>query len=276
MSRLSGARDQTGRVLTVERVGSHTLELTAELPHLAQTVRAGQFAQLRCGVGVVPLLRRPFSVSMVDGDNCRFVFEQLGAGTVFLGGLRPGHSLTALGPLGRPFTIEPAPRHAVCVAGGLGCAPFPLLAAQLRAAGCARVTILSGAASADRLYPASHYGEGVTVLESTDDGSAGHHGRVTELLAQVMSDGVDAVYGCGPNPMLASMARELLQHGVPAVAEVALEAPMGCGFGTCLGCAVPTTGREALVWGLCCTDGPVFPTAAVDWEVLAASREVVA
>jgi len=273
LSSLSRARDETGEVLRVEQLPGGLVELTAHLPHLAATARAGEFAQLRCGPGPIPLLRRPFSVAWVDGESCSFVFERVGAGTRLLAAMRPGDMLGSLGPLGLGFTLQPSMRRVVCVAGGLGCAPFPLLAKQARTMGVGDVVILHGAATAARLYPSERFVrgvDGVRVVESTDDGTRGHHGLVVDLIAAALSDGADAVHACGPNPMLAATAATLRDLAAPRIVEASLEAPMGCGFGTCLGCALPVRRDGGTAWALCCREGPVMPMDTVDWDALRA------
>jgi dihydroorotate dehydrogenase electron transfer subunit len=273
ISNLSRARDEMGEVLSVEELGGGLLELTAHLPHLATTARAGEFAQLRCGPGPVPLLRRPFSVAWIDGEHCSFVFERVGAGTRLLASMHPGDMLGSLGPLGIGFSLAPSQRRIVCVSGGLGCAPFPLLARQARAAGAEQVLILNGAATASRLYPADRFVRGdvsgVTVIEATDDGTRGHHGLVVDLIAAALRDTPDAIFACGPNPMLAATAARLT-NSAPTLQEASLEAPMGCGFGTCLGCTLPVHRNGESAWALCCRDGPVMAMHTVDWDALRA------
>ena len=271
LSDLGRAADERGEVTAVEHLGGGLMELAVRFPHIAAAARPGEFAQLRCGPPPLPLLRRPFSVAWVEGDICGFVFEPVGEGTRRLAALHPGDELPALGPLGVGFTV-PAGGRVLCVAGGLGCAPFPLAARRAREAGCAEVLVLHGAATAARLYPAGRFSRGdagIRVVEATDDGSRGHRGYVTELVAAEMG-GVAALWACGPNPMLAALAAVLGGAGpaLPPIVEASLEAPMGCGFGTCLGCALPVRdggGRFAL----CCREGPVMAVAAVDWEALA-------
>lgn len=265
---------ELGTVRRVERLGS-LVEISVQLPRLAATVQPGQFAQVRCGGSTVPLLRRPFSVAWVDGEVCAFVLEEVGVGTRLLAALQPGDMLNILGPLGKPFTLHEAGRPVVCVSGGVGCAPFPLLIRRLREQGKADITVLSGAATAARLYPAERFQRGdvrVRVLEATDDGSTGHRGRVTQLLESSNAQNAD-VYACGPNVMLAALAGlvETASSDESLLREASLEAPMGCGFGTCLGCALPVRGRNAEpAWALCCTDGPVMPMRDVDWRAVTA------
>lgn len=274
-SDLSRAHDERGTVVAVEELDGGIVELTARLPRLAATVRAGEFAQLRCGTGIAPLLRRPMSVARVDGDTAAFVFERVGVGTRALAAMRPGDELDVLGPLGIGFTLPEAPGRVVCVSGGLGCAPFPLATAAALRAGATRVTVLNGAATAARLYPAERFSAGdprVEVREATDDGTRGHRGFVTELVADELQQGdVAALWACGPNTMLAALADVLARAAtrLPSIREASLEAPMGCGFGTCLGCAVPVQ-RPHRGWALCCREGPVMPIDAVDWPALRA------
>jgi dihydroorotate dehydrogenase electron transfer subunit len=271
---LSRTSLERGEVLVVERLGGGLLEMVARLPHLAAAASPGSFAQLRCGNGTTPLLRRPFSVAWTQDDTCGFIFEAVGAGTRLLSELLPGDPLDSLGPLGHGFTlVDEGP--VVCVAGGLGCAPFPLLISALRRRGVDDIVVLNGARTAARLYPAERFARPAipVVAEATDDGTRGHHGRVTDLLATALDAHPRALYSCGPNPMLGAVMSTLTASGrdLPAVLEASLEAPMGCGFGTCLGCALPTLGEAGdSVWKLCCTDGPVMPMRDVDWTALGA------
>jgi dihydroorotate dehydrogenase electron transfer subunit len=270
-SPLRDARDERGEVVAVDTLGGGMVELSVRLPHLAATALPGQFAHLRCGDTFNPLLRRPFSVAWTEGDVASFVLAPVGLGTRLLAALRPADALSALGPLGSGFTLGDPDARALCVAGGLGCAPFPLLVRALRRQG-REVTVVSGAASQQLLYPAERFRRGdagVAVIELTVDGSAGTQGLVTAAVPDRV-DATTAVYACGPNPMLAALVRTLEDcPAPPAVAEVSLEAPMGCGYGTCLGCAVPVRGvGGAPTWALCCRQGPVMRTEDVDWDEL--------
>jgi dihydroorotate dehydrogenase electron transfer subunit len=273
LSDLGRARDEEGEVIDVLRLGGGLVEITVRLPHLAATARPGEFAQLRAWEGVEPLLRRPFSVAWTEGELCSFVLEAVGVGTRLLVALRPGDRLHALGPLGNGFGLDPVPARALIVSGGLGCAPFPLLVRELCREGCAEVVVLSGAATAGRLYPADRFRRGdaaVQVVEATDDGSRGHRGLVTELVPDHCGE-TSIVYACGPNPMLAALAATLRRlTRPPRRAEVSLEAPMGCGFGTCLGCALPVVAEHGAAWALCCRQGPVMEASQVDWPGLLA------
>jgi dihydroorotate dehydrogenase electron transfer subunit len=269
---LRDVRDERGAVVAVESLGGGMVEIRARLPHLAATAQPGQFAQLRCGDSITTLLRRPFSVAWTDGDIAAFVLAPVGVGTRILASLRAGDALVALGPLGHGFTVDTGATHALCVSGGLGCAPFPLLIRALRQGGAREVTVVSGAATAELLYPPERFVRGdaaVRMIELTVDGSRGIRGLVTAAVAGAC-EADTALYACGPNPMLAALARTIDQERMaPLLAEVSLEAPMGCGYGTCLGCALPARGADgAPDWALCCRQGPVMTIDAVDWDEL--------
>lgn len=267
---LRDVRDQRGEVVAVAQLGGGMVEVSARLPHLAAVAKPGQFAQLRCGGSTTPLLRRPFSVAWTKDDVASFVLAPVGAGTRRLAALRPGEPLDALGPLGQGFTVSGSTR-ALCVCGGLGCAPFPLLIRALRRAGTQTVTVVSGAASAARLYPPAGFARGdpgVHVEQVTEDGSRGRRGLVTDAVPAHLGGASTAVYACGPTPMMVALARILQGSAAPPIAQVSLEAPMGCGYGTCLGCALPVRGADGPAWALCCREGPVMDVETVDWDEL--------
>jgi dihydroorotate dehydrogenase electron transfer subunit len=215
----------------------------------------GQFYMLaaaeRWGAGEDerPFLPRAFSyLRRVDGE-LHFMLEDVGPGTRRLGELRPGEELWVLGPLGEPFRA-PSGRAILC-GGGVGVAPLAALQDSLET----EVAVLLGFRDAEHAPGAALMRD---VKVATDDGSAGHHGRVTELLERELDDGNGEVYACGPPPMLETVRALCAERGVPA--QLALEAGMACGFGACFGCVVPTRDGYARV----CVDGPVFDAAALE------------
>lgn len=235
------------------------VELTCESP-LAGSVQPGQFVQVAVE-GNGTLLRRPYSVAWTDPPRGRLglVFNVVGVGSGWLASRESGDELDLLGPLGRGFALG-APRPAVCVAGGLGIAVFIGLAKALVERG-RPPTILYGARSAGQLMSQGRF-SGAHVTVATDDGSAGHHGAVTELLRRTLVQDAD-VFACGPTPMLVALARWATDHDLPLDrVQVAHETPMGCGIGTCLGCALPRTEGGYL---LTCQDGPCIAADRVNW-----------
>lgn len=253
---------QGARVLerTVPMAGG--VELTCESAPAGQ-VQPGQFFQVAVG-SAGSLLRRPYSAAWTAPDRglLGFVFNVVGSGSAWLARREPDDELDLLGPLGRGFALD-SERPAICVAGGLGIAVFIGLTRAL-ADRHRPTTVLYGARSADQLMPADRFA-GARVLVATEDGSAGHRGMVTELLQRAGVDDAD-VFACGPAPMLMELARWAAVGGFPLERiQVAHETPMGCGIGTCLGCAVPRAGGGYL---LTCQDGPCITADRVDWTAM--------
>ncbi len=250
---------QGARVLQRTTPMAGGVELVCESP-VAADVRPGQFFQVAVE-SPGALLRRPYSAAWTDPARglVGFVFNVVGAGSGWLAARNAGDRVDLLGPLGRGFAIDSG-RPAVCVAGGLGIAVFIGLSGALAARG-RPTTVLYGARSADQLLPAARFPK-ARMQVATDDGSAGHHGRVTALLSGAMVDDAD-IFACGPTPMLVELARWARAAGVPlGRIQVAHETPMGCGVGTCLGCALPRAGGGYL---LTCQDGPCISADLVEW-----------
>jgi dihydroorotate dehydrogenase electron transfer subunit len=224
--------------------------LTIDAAPIAQSVRAGQFVNLGWSPG--PLLRRPFSVYMTDGDHIEVILKAVGAGTAQLLAMTHGDTISCLGPLGHGFDLAPGPRTVALVSGGLGVAPMPLAARDARAAGM-QVTWVHGARTADELCSEA---DGDEVIWATDDGSRGFAGTAVAAVPDA-----DVVLACGPNRMLAAVASRWPE------AQVAVETFMGCGTGVCLGCAVPL---ERGGYDRACKEGPVYRAADIEWSMLPA------
>ena len=278
-------------VLERRRVGAyHALTLLA--PRIAGQARPGQFVHLLAGEDRSFPLRRPFSIHRAErpGGSGRppgwspggmggsggpgpalgtveVVFDVVGAGTGALSRLRPHDVVDALGPLGRPFTPPETPTGCVLVGGGYGTAPLYFLATELRLRRC-RVDFVIGAASAGRLLDAmeaKRLGHSLTL--TTDDGSAGRRGLVTDPLGDLLPrTGAGQVYACGPMPMLAAVSRAAAAAGVPC--QVAVEEQMACGTGICFSCVLPVGPGAPTRMARSCLEGPVFDGAAIAWAEL--------
>jgi dihydroorotate dehydrogenase electron transfer subunit len=240
------------------------IELVVRQPEAAAAVRAGQFFQLEVGA-TGTLLRRPYSVAWTNPQAgiLAFLFSVVGRGSAWLSDREPGQPLTLIGPLGRGFD-DSGSGPTICVAGGLGIAPFPALIRSLTARG-RRVIMLQGARTRERLLPAGRFA-GAEVMVATDDGSAGLHGPVTALLPEMISAEAE-VFACGPTPMLMAMSRALSVNGFPlSRVQIALETAMGCGTGICLGCVAPRARGGYLV---SCLQGPCVRADELDWSRMA-------
>jgi dihydroorotate dehydrogenase electron transfer subunit len=256
-------------VLERRRAGAYQA-LTLVAPRIAEAARPGQFVHLLAGEDRSLPLRRPFSIHRVDGGTVGIVFDVVGAGTRALARLRPHEVVDVLGPLGRPFVPPAEPVGCVLVGGGYGTAPLFFLAGELRARRC-RVDFVLGAATAARLLDAmeaKRLGHSLTV--TTDDGSAGRRGLVTDPLPGLLA-GTSAgrVYACGPMPMLAAVSRVAAAAGVPC--QVAVEEQMACGTGICFSCVLPVRSGDSSSesrMARSCLEGPVFDGTAVAWAEL--------
>jgi dihydroorotate dehydrogenase electron transfer subunit len=207
-----------------------------------------------------PYLARAFSVCRVRDSRLAFLVDAIGPGTDRLAALERGELLGIVGPLGAGFALPEANGRPLLVGGGIGIAPLVIWSEALAADGLEPRSLLgfrsaAYAGAADLLR-----GE---VRLATDDGSAGQRGFVTELLERELEDDPGAtVYACGPPAMLEAVRAICARRSVPA--QLALEAPMACGFGACMGCVVKTTtGYRRL-----CVDGPVVRAADLEegWE----------
>ena len=245
---------ETCRVTSVTLKTEEIFVVTFDSPRIAESVLPGQFVNIRAWIGSDPLLRRPFSVYRVDGGSVSIVFNIVGKGTRLLSELHAGDLVDVIGPLGIPFARE---RHgydlACLVGGGLGVAPLPILTAYLRTLKKEVVTYLG---ARTKRFLIEQYLENVSL--ATDDGTAGFHGTVVDLVARDLPrwEGRKIrFFGCGPNPMLRALGMLAVSRNIPC--EISLEGPMGCGFGICQGCPVPRSGEEGGFF-LMCREGPVF------------------
>ena len=268
-----------GEVLTVKQIGAY-LSMTVVASGIAEQARPGQFVAVAVGGddGAM-LLRRAFSIYQVAqrgvyGGTVEFVFSVAGKGTAWLAGRRPHDVLDIVGPLGRPFALPKDPARCVLVGGGYGSAPLFGLSDALRKIGC-RVDFVLGAATSDRLFGALDAKRmAASVAFTTDDGSYGEQGRVSDVLPEVIERvRAEVVYACGPMAMLEAVTRVASEAyggaGIPA--RVAVEESMACGVGVCMTCVLPVIGddgRTRMVRS--CVDGPVFAGDRIRWDSLGA------
>jgi len=271
------AHDAEARVVAVVPHPLPYFTLVLEVPAASSgeysAVAAGQFVMLETTGTLEPYLRRAFSVADVsnagvpggDGTRIELLAKVVGRGTKAMAELRPGERRKILGPLGKGFALPEGGRVAL-VAGGVGSAPLLLLGRRLLARGVAFDFFYGGRGSGDLVrvdeFAALAERSGGRLIAATEDGSRGVRGRVTAALDAELDAGAAylELFACGPMPMLDALATLAAARGVPG--QAALETEMGCGYGACLGCAVPhVSGRFAL----CCKDGPVFRLDEVRW-----------
>jgi len=243
------------------------LHMIVDAPGVAK-VEPGHFAALAVGgPNGATLLRRAFSIhKSTPGETLEFIFAPHGPGTQWLATQRAGDVIDIIAPLGKPFILPKQPISCVIVAGGYGAAPMELLARELRARNC-RVDVVLGAATQEKLFGVLDLkGVSDSLIVTTDDGTSGVRGRVTDVLAGVITkNNSQAVYACGPMPMLQAVAQVSQENG--AFSQCAVEESMACGIGVCMTCVLPIIGDDGVTrMARSCVDGPVFRGDRVRWD----------
>ena len=277
MAAAKGPVQVRGEVLSVKQVGDY-FAMTVVASGIAEQTRPGQFVAVAVsGDDGAMLLRRAFSIHNVAdrgvyGGTVEFVFAVHGKGTEWLARRRPHDPIDVVGPLGRPFKLPAQPAHCVLVGGGYGAAPLFMLADALRKRGC-RVDFVLGAATSDRLFGALDAKRmAASVAFTTDDGSYGERGRVSDVLPEVIErTRADVVYACGPMAMLDAVQRVAGEayNGAGIPAQVAVEESMACGVGVCMTCVLPVVGDDGVTRMVrSCVDGPVFAGDRIRWDAL--------
>ncbi len=221
-------------------------------------VLPGQFAEVEVPGSPEVFLRRPLSLHHADipAGTISFYVKVVGKGTKRLSALLPGQRISVIYPLGNHFTIVPS-GNVLLVAGGTGVAPMLMLAQHLHAAGASPSMIIGGRSASD-IHFSEDYERVAEMHVTTEDGTQGVKGLVTDH--PLLHDGFnfERIYTCGPEPMMKALSVIAREKGMPC--EASLENTMACGFGACLCCVVKTTEGHKCV----CTEGPVFNTSQLE------------
>ncbi len=243
-----------------EAIARNIYSFTIACPEVAAVTVPGQFVHIRAN-GFT--LRRPISICGIDPEagTLRIVFEIRGQGTEEIARLNKGDLIDMLAPLGHGFTVDSSFRKVVLVGGGIGTPPMLPLAAAYGE----KATVISGFRNASAVILQDDFrATGAETVLCTDDGSAGIHGFVTQPLKELaVEGGIDAVYACGPMPMLKGIAAICAENGI--YCEISLEERMACGIGACLGCACRTKRNDEEYFAHVCKDGPVFRAEEMIW-----------
>jgi dihydroorotate dehydrogenase electron transfer subunit len=264
-----GPLHATCEVIARRREGAYWL-VSVAAREIAERAQPGQFVQVAVEARDT-LLRRPFSIARVtrqgvSAGTVDIVFDAHGPGTSWLTGVETHDVLDLVGPLGTPFPLPQRKVNCLLVGGGYGIAPLYYLAESLLRRGL-RVDMINGASTAERIMGAIEAKRlSASVSFTTEDGTYGTQGRVTDVLDQVVATSrAGLVYACGPNPMLRAVSERCVQLGIPV--QVAVEERMGCGIGVCFTCVVPIVGRDgAARHKRACVEGPVFNGARIGWD----------
>lgn len=281
------------------RIKKGYFEIALSAPAIAKTALPGQFVNIKVSAGLEPLLRRPLSIHRVEGNKIFLLYEVLGKGTEMLSRKKQGEYLDIIGPLGSGFRLnEPRTsaersgaspkgtnhKSRILVAGGMGTAPLVFLAERLNKRwtkpACRqgrderrRTLVLIGAKTKDSILCEKEFKElGCEVMVSTDDGSRGFKGYVSELLKQrllTIDCRLSTIYACGPKLLLKEISRISYQRNIPA--QLSLESHMACGIGACMGCVIKVAraperqSARDFEYKRVCKEGPVFEVQEIIW-----------
>ena len=266
------------KILKNEEIKSGFFRMQIGSAYLAKTARPGQFVEVRCGKETDPLLRRPIGVNRIVRGGIELLYEVVGKGTELMSGMKKNNACDVIGPLGNGFSILRKTindkRKTILVAGGNGVAPLLFLAEEL-AKNRKEIYVLIGGCSKRHILCEKDFKKtGAKVLVSTEDGSRGCKGLVTDLLKNLLRKTINdiryTIYTCGPTGMLAAVAKIAEENRIPC--QVSLEERMACGVGVCLGCPVRvkkiTKNDERKTmneYKMVCKDGPVFNAEELVW-----------
>jgi dihydroorotate dehydrogenase electron transfer subunit len=257
--------EQTVQIVANEQEQGLYYRLKLRAPEIAPLVQPGQFAHVRVLPMKEALLRRPFSIFQA-GDGClSLMYKAVGKGSEALSRMRAGEELSVIAPLGHGFSIPAAGGETpLLVAGGYGMAALYLLAARSPQRG---IVFVGGRRAIDILCEKDFLALGWEVRVTTDDGSRGERGLVTQPLSAELRAGRAGrkIFACGPTPMLKAVTQLANEFQVPT--ELSMDQHMCCGVGVCLTCVVPIKVGDSWEYQRSCADGPVFRHDQILWEV---------
>jgi dihydroorotate dehydrogenase electron transfer subunit len=270
------AQQIDAEVISNKRLGSYN-HLVLAVNELAGYARPGNFVAISVGgPGSAMVLRRAFAIYRAhirpDGQGImELVVAPHGNGSKWLAARAPGEKVNIVAPLGTAFGIPTEPVRALLVGGGYGSAPLFALAETLKAKGC-RVDMVLGASTATKIYAPLEGKRSVnSITVTTDDGSAGTLGRVSDVLPAIIEqNAIEIIYSCGPMAMLAAITEIANYFGV--LHQCSVEESMACGIGVCMTCVLPVEGSDGITRMVrSCIEGPVMDGSKVTWSK---SREV--
>ena len=237
------------------------LKLTQNTP--LPDMLPGQFVEIKVENSSTTFLRRPISINYVDKEKNELwlLIQIVGDGTLKLSELKEGNMVNLMYPLGNSFTIPKRnnSKKMLLIGGGVGTAPMLFLGAELKKLGHEPVFLLGAKTSEDLLQLYTFRQLGI-VHTTTEDGSAGEKGYVTDHTIMQKAD-FEMIYTCGPKPMMMAVAKYAKKYGIPC--EVSLENLMACGIGACLCCVENTIDGHICA----CIEGPVINVEKLTWQI---------
>lgn len=264
------------KIVSNKLISEDWIKLELEAPEIAAAAEPGQFIQARSWDGSSPLLRRPFSIAGAKDGNIELIIKIVGDGTRYMASGKVGEIVEILGPLGNSFSKVADNENFFAVAGGVGIAPFRFMISRIPPE---KIQLFFGSRDGSELpvLDDSVFNEQRIIITTESDPPVNNRhatqkGFVTQALEKKLKSALPSsvpqkILACGPLGMMAAAAKLAADNSIPC--EVSMETYMGCGFGACMGCAVPVNKNESGKTFLhACTDGPVFDSKMIDWEAL--------
>jgi dihydroorotate dehydrogenase electron transfer subunit len=258
-------------VVNNKRVGAYH-HIVLSVGRMASNVRPGNFVAISVGGPVTSMvLRRAFAIYRAAGREDGIGYIELviaphGEGSKWLANLPQGATVDLVGPLGTAFGIPTEPVRSLLIGGGYGSAPLFGLSEVLKNRGC-RVDMVLGASTSSKIYAPLEGKRSVSSLTiTTDDGSAGIQGKVTDVIEKLIDGNqIEIVYSCGPMAMLSAITK--ITAAKKVVHQCAIEEAMACGIGVCMTCVIPIKDGDGIIkMRRSCVEGPVVDGESVIWD----------
>ena len=264
------AKQIKAEIISNKKVGPYH-HMVFAVGDIALSVRPGNFVAISVGgENSASILRRAFAIYRATdkgllGGTVELVVAPHGSGSKWLCSLNVGDFVDLIGPLGTAFGIPTTPANTMLIGGGYGSAPLFALAELLKNRGC-RVDMVLGASTASKIYAPLEGKRSVSSLTlSTDDGTAGVHGQITESIPRLIREfNTEVIYSCGPMLMLSSINK--IAQDFDLVHQCSVEESMACGIGVCMTCVVPVRVEDEIKMLRTCIDGPVMDGAKIIWD----------
>ncbi len=245
------------KVKSIDKIADSIYKMTIESDFVSQNAKPGQFINIKCAEGINALLRRPISICNVEKDKNTFdiVFQIKGIGTELLSKSKNGSFVDIIAPLGNYFKISNEYKKVAVIGGGIGIFPLLYLLNEYRDA---EKSAFIGFRNKNFVVLTDKFENAANnFYMSTDDGSAGYKGLVTDLLLEdLKKNKYDIIFTCGPTPMIKKVVE--IADSYNTKCQVSMEQRMGCGIGACLVCACKTKLGDDWEYSHVCKDGPVF------------------
>lgn len=255
------------KIISNKKIRNDYYKLVLKCPEIALLSLPGQFISILVNKDDDFLLRRPFSINKIEKNNIHIIYKVVGKGTEILRKKKKDEYLNILGPLGKGIDIDCGfNSQLILVGGGYGISPLLFLAEELikNKISPSSILVLIGAKSKEEILGVDDFKKNkVNTIISTEDGTDGIKGKVTDALPDILKNKKAVIYSCGPKAMLKKVSS--ISKKYHSKCYVLLEEIIACGVGACLGCAVKVKDRSGYSYKMVCTDGPVFDAEEILW-----------